>query len=132
MRVIDASALAKYVNREPGWKNVEKYLLEGCITVDLAIKEVANTIWKRYLKKELSNSDAYKLYKSFIENLMVKVTRQENILDNAFKIAIKHRCTLYDALYIALAKKENSELITSDKKQRNTAESEGIKTIYIP
>ena len=132
MRVIDASTIVKYVNREPNWREVEKYFLEGCITVDLAIKEVINSIWKRVLRGALSEEDGYKVFRGFIENLMVKIVNQENLLDNAFKIALKQKCTIYDAIYIALAKQEKLELITSDKKQKELAEKENIKIIYIP
>lgn len=50
VRVIDSSSLTKYVNREDGWRSMEKYLMEGCITLSLAVKEVSNSVWKRVLK----------------------------------------------------------------------------------
>ena len=54
----DSSSLAKYVNREPNWKEVEKHLKRGLTTVTLAFKEISNTLWKRVregqLDKELS------------------------------------------------------------------------------
>ena len=130
MRVIDASSLAKYVNRESNWMEIEKYLIEGCITISLAVKEVVNSVWKRFLRKELDEGDAYRLFKGFIDNLMVKIMDQEDLLDDAFKISLRHNCTIYDSLYIALAKKMNSELITSDKKQRDIAVKEGVR-VYI-
>lgn len=132
MRVIDASSLAKYVNREPNWTDIENYLIDECITVDLAVKEVINSIWKRVLRGKLNSDDAYKVFQGFIENLMVKVVDQEDVLDEAFKISLKHNHTVYDSLYIALAKKMKLELVTSDKRQRDVAMKENIKVIYIP
>lgn len=132
MRVIDASSLAKYINREANWVDVEKYLLEGCITITLAVKEVINSIWKRVLKRELTGNEAYSVFKAFIENLMVKVVNQVDILDEAFKISLKHNVPIYDSLYIALVKKLDAELITSDGKQRDIAVRENIRVIYIP
>ena len=40
MKVIDSSALVKYFAREEGWERVRELILEGVITLDLAIKEV--------------------------------------------------------------------------------------------
>lgn len=132
MRVVDASSLAKYINREPKWEVIEKYLIDGCITIALAIKEVVDLIWKMRLRNELSGDETYKVFKGFIENLMVKVVDQNDIFDEAFKISLKHDITIYDSLYIALAKQMNTELITSDKRQGEIAVKESIKVIYIP
>ena len=132
MRVIDASSLAKYINREPNWRDVERYLLDGCITIELAIKEVSNSIWKRWLRGELNKDDAYTIFKGFIDNLMVKVLNQEEYIDDAFKLSLKYNLTIYDSLYIAVAKKMKLELITSDKNQRDISRKENIKVVYIP
>ena len=132
MRVIDASSLAKYINREPNWRDVEKLLIEGCITINLAIKEVTNSIWKRVLRKDLESDEAYRIFKGFIENLMVKISDQDLLLDDAFKISLKYNITIYDSLYIALAKKMKCQLITSDRIQRDIATEEKVKVIYIP
>jgi hypothetical protein len=40
VRVIDSSALVKYFAREEDWERVRELILEGVITLDLAIKEV--------------------------------------------------------------------------------------------
>ena len=49
MRVIDSSVLVKYFSREKGWEKARKYIVEGAMTLDLAIKEVSNTLRKRPL-----------------------------------------------------------------------------------
>jgi len=132
VRVIDASSLAKYVNRESNWREIESYLIDGCITVDLAIKEVLNSIWKRILRRELSKREAYKVAKGFLDNIMVKTFNQNMLLEEAVKISLKYLITIYDSLYISLAKRLSSELITSDEKQREAALKEGVKVIFIP
>ncbi len=47
MYFIDASAIVMYVVCEPGWEKVRKFLSEGAVTLDLAIKEVANALWEK-------------------------------------------------------------------------------------
>ncbi len=53
MTAIDASALAKYVLRERGWREVYEFIRDNkpIYSVDLIIKEVTNTLWK-YVKRQ--------------------------------------------------------------------------------
>ena len=44
MRVIDSSALIKYFTREEGWEKVREILLNGAITLDLAVKELGSAL----------------------------------------------------------------------------------------
>lgn len=78
-------------------------------------------------KGNLDEDSAYRVSKAFIDNLVVKIVSQDDIIDEAFKISLKHRCIIYDSLYIALAKKINLELITSDIKLRDIAKKEDFK-----
>ncbi|MBC7090561.1 MAG: type II toxin-antitoxin system VapC family toxin [Nitrososphaeria archaeon] len=131
MKVIDASSLAKFVNRERGWKTIEYYMVEGCITLDLAIKEVLNSLWKRYVKGEFNLELVQKIMLEFINNLPVKTIEQSIFLAEAIKISLKHKITIYDSLYLALAMKEGLELITSDEKQYKVALEENIRATII-
>ncbi|MEJ2781337.1 hypothetical protein WIW89_10745 [Stygiolobus sp. CP850M] len=47
MRVIDSSSLVKFFSKEKGWEKVAEIITEGIMTLDLSIKEVANTMWKK-------------------------------------------------------------------------------------
>jgi len=129
VRIIDASSLAKYVNHEKGWKNIESYLIEGCVTLDLAVKEVLNSIWKRYLRSEFKIEQAQNIMFEFLNNIPVKTIAQNKYLADAIKISLKYKITIYDSLYLALAIREGLELITSDEKQYKVAISENLKTI---
>lgn len=131
MKVIDASSLAKFVNRESGWKAVEYHLVEGCITLELAIKEVLNSIWKRYVKGELNLELVQKIMLEIINNFPVKTVDQNTLLSEAIKISLKHKITIYDSLYLALAVKEGLELITSDEKQYKIALEENIRATIV-
>ena len=46
MIAIDASAIAKYVLREAHWEQIRDYLAVEPCSLDLALTEVANAIWK--------------------------------------------------------------------------------------
>ncbi len=132
MRVIDSSALVKYFSREEHWEIVRKYMLEGVITIDLAIKELSNALWKKVLRGELFPETARTILQDLVGDNIFKIVSQSKYLVKAFDIAIKYGVTIYDVLFIAVALDENMGLITSDQKQKEVAEKLGVKTIYIP
>ena len=130
MKAIDTSALAKLLLKEEGWEKVLGHLKEGAVSVDLIVKEAANVVWRRTggdIKKAEPMLEALK-------ELAEKVIRTEDErthLDEAVRIAFNHNITVYDALYVALAKTLKTPLITSDLKQAKIAEKLGVHTITV-
>ena len=131
MRLIDSSSLCKYVNREEGWERVKEELLKGCFSLDLALKEVGNSLWKRFRRGELDEALALNAFKAFLEFLPIAILDEREVFEDALRLALKHDLTLYDSLFIARAIKDKAILITSDKKQAEAAELEGIEVILI-
>ena len=129
MIVIDSSALAKYLLKEEGWREVRKHLEEGCVTLGLAIEEVVNALWKRIVMGHLDEGYAKEVMRSFLESGIVKVEGQGQLLEEALSVAVRRKMTVYDSMFIALAKKRGLPLLTSDKEQAKAAEEEGVKTI---
>jgi predicted nucleic acid-binding protein len=124
VKVIDSSALIKYVAKEENWEKVEEHLKEGCVTLDLATKETANALVKKALKNEVTTETA----KEIINYLpkIVRITPQKEHFSKAFEIAIKHKLTIYDALFIALSVNTNMPLLTSDEKQAKASKEYGV------
>jgi predicted nucleic acid-binding protein len=85
--------------------------------VDLAIAEVANVAWttRVVLFNESEDVALHALSKSvnFI-NTACEVIRSEQLLEDAFKIAIADNITVYDSLFIAAAERKNVPLLTLD------------------
>ncbi|MCD6536018.1 MAG: type II toxin-antitoxin system VapC family toxin [Thaumarchaeota archaeon] len=131
MRVIDASALAKYVNREDGWERVEEHLLRGCVTLDLALKEVANSLLKRVKRGDLGGGKAVEVVRALLENKIVRIAPEQPLLVEALELSIKTGLTIYDSTYIVLARRLGTELITSDRKQAEKAEEAGVIPILV-
>jgi len=130
VKVIDASTLSKYILKEPGWRKLPQHLREG-ISVDHVVKETANSIWKAYQRGYITPTDAemkYKALKKLAEKVIIIVNQQE-VMDEAFNIAINNAITVYDALYIALAKTRGVPLVTSDNTQASIAEKLNIKVV---
>jgi predicted nucleic acid-binding protein len=124
VKVIDSSALIKYIAKEENWEKVEEHLKEGCVTLDLAIKETANALVKKALKNEVTTETA----KEIINYLpkIVRITPQKEHFSKALEIAIKYKLAIYGALFIALSANTNTPLLTSDEKQAKTSKEYGI------
>jgi len=131
--VVDSSVLAAFIRKEPGWERLVDYV-KNSVSMDLAVKEVLNAIWKDYaVRKLIDYETALALFKIMNQLVGVNVVLEpeEKYIEEAFKIALKTNITVYDALYIALAKSKRLPLLTLDVKQRKTAEATGVKTISI-
>jgi predicted nucleic acid-binding protein len=130
--VIDASILAGFLRKEPGWEKLANYI-KNVIAVDLIIKEVSNVLWKDYyVRKSVDKDTVFELYRLMKSLLGVNILleNEEKYLDDAFEIAILTGVSIYDSLYIAQAKKSKLPLVTLDMKQKEAAEKVGVKVIY--
>ena len=131
MRVIDSSSLVKFFSKERGWEKVAQIIEEGVITLDLSIKEVANALWKKILIGEMKEDIAIKILSDLLKREAIIIVNQDEYLIEAFKIANRNKITIYDSLFIALAKSKNLELVTSDIKQYEIAKKEGVNAQLI-
>jgi len=131
--VIDASVLAAFILKEPGWRNLVKYV-KNAVSVDLVFKEVANVIWKACrIRKIVDEDQARRLY-SILESMRDKnifLESEDRYLGDALEIALENEITVYDALYIALAARRKLPLATLDKRQEEVAARLGVKVIRV-
>ncbi|MDT7886104.1 MAG: type II toxin-antitoxin system VapC family toxin [Thermoproteota archaeon] len=133
-KVIDSSVLTKYLLKEKDWEKIHEILLERPYTLDLAMKEVANAIWKRvFFLKDIDIKRAFIILNDLFDMKMklLRVEPQDNYLKLAFEIAINTGTALYDSLFIAQAFSKNAILITADKKQYKTTSELGLASILI-
>ncbi|ANF23621.1 hypothetical protein A7C91_09260 [Thermococcus piezophilus] len=132
MIVIDASAIAKYILKEEGWEHLEQYLAMGPVSVDHALLEVTNAVWKHFVLYEWVDKEiAEKMFRAIdlLPNV-IPFERFQGYLKEAREIAVECRISVYDSLYISQARKYGT-LLTSDKKQGKIAEGLGINVIFI-
>ncbi len=135
MIVADSSVLAAYILREePVWEAIEKLILKNDVyTLDLAIKEALNAVWKHAVLTRTLSSKVAKgkmsalLY--LVESNAITVESQAGYLEEAFEIAITSRVTVYDALFIAQAKAKNAPLATLDDLQASVAKRLGVSVV---
>ncbi len=131
MIVIDSSVLVKLLSREEGWREARRLVAEGSMTVDLAIKEVANALWKKILRGEVDLQTVLEIVSDLSSGNVVKLVGQEDLMRDALELAVKTRITVYDALFIALAKKTGLRLATADREQARAAEQAGVEVVLL-
>jgi len=131
VRVIDSSSLVKFFSKEEGWEKVAQIIKEGVITLDLSIKEVANALWKKIVIGEMNDDLAIKILYDLLKSEAIIIVNQDEYLIEALKIANRNKITIYDSLFIALAKSKNLDLVTSDKKQYEITKKEGLNSLFV-
>ncbi|MDI3476223.1 MAG: hypothetical protein PWQ79_2059 [Thermococcaceae archaeon] len=121
MIVIDASALVKVILQEEGWEEVP--LTPKTATLDYALVESLNAIWKAIVRGRLEERDGkerIEALKYLAEGLLLFEAR--DYFERGLEIALSERITVYDALYIALAEEIEAKFYTSDVRQFEAAQ----------
>ena len=119
--VIDASIVAVALLKEPGMERARAFLEQetSLSAPDLIFPELANVVWKRASRDELSSEEADRML-THILRLPFEITRSTELLPRALTLACQTRRTVYDCLYLALAVRTNSVLVTADKRLVNS------------
>ena len=134
--VFDASVIIAFLTPEKYSEWAENIFREvdEPISLDLVYYEVANTIWKKYTKlKCLKKQDAHEALNKAVEILktLFKIYNYDNLVKEAYMIAEKFNITVYDASYIILTQKLETELITLDEKLYNKLKNTEYEKIII-
>jgi predicted nucleic acid-binding protein len=122
--VVDSSVAIKWFVEEP--YSVEAHrLLEayevGSLTMlapDLLYAEVGNIVWKKHRFQGLASEDAEEILAAFRLVTFV-VTSCVALLEEAYRLAVTHQRTVYDAMYLALSLREHCPWVTADERLVN-------------
>ena len=90
----------------------------GFIVPDLFWAELGNALWKLTRKAKIVPAQATSAL-STVRGLGIPTVPAFPLLPEALQIATSHDCTVYDSLYVALARTSKSELITADERLAN-------------
>jgi len=128
--VVDSSLIGAFILKEEGWEDYAG-TLENALTVDHAIKEVGNAIWKAYIRKHIGLEDVKikfeALKKLFSKNLTM--FPEMELLEGAMDIALSHKIPIYDSLYLALALIKGASFSSLDETQLSIARKLGVPII---
>jgi predicted nucleic acid-binding protein len=90
------------------------------IVPDLLWIEVASLLWKAVRNSRITKDEATMAIVELRERELTTVESTPGLLDAALDIALSYNTSVYDSIYVALAKKTNTLLITADRKLANT------------
>jgi predicted nucleic acid-binding protein len=82
---------------------------------DLIYAEAGNALWKKRRLKELTQSEVGKIT-DLISSIPLKVEASKTLFPLAIDIAIAYEVTVYDALYLSMAKLYETQMMTADRK----------------
>jgi predicted nucleic acid-binding protein len=123
--VVDASLVVKWFVREVHSIAARKWLdaSHDYIAPDLVFPEAGNAIWKKVRRGELNPADAQSLVKD-ISAIGVEAVSMRALVSDAHALAIATGITVYDATYLTLAVRLETQVITGDDRfARKLAES---------
>lgn len=113
--VIDASVALKWVLDEPGKEAADALLEEELIAPALWLLEAANALWRRSQRGEISGDEA-KERLTELYNAPVTTTAIEDDVLAAADLAHVLDHPVYDCLYLAVAIREHTHVVTADSR----------------
>jgi len=134
--VIDSSVAVKWFIVEPYSTEALKILDQyrngsvSFLAPDLLNAEFGNIIWKKHVFHGLAAPDAQSIVDEF-RALPFAFVPTATLLDDAYKLAVKHHRTVYDSLYLALSLREGCQFVTADEKFVNAIGSSFPGIVWI-
>ena len=113
--VVDASLVVKWFVPEIHSEAARRWLgaSHGYVAPDLLFSEAGNVVWKKVRRKELEESEARQLVVDLAQ-VAVETVATRSLLQDALALALTAGITVYDAMYLTLAVRLETEVVTGD------------------
>ncbi|HXW04393.1 MAG TPA: type II toxin-antitoxin system VapC family toxin [Vicinamibacterales bacterium] len=113
--VVDASLVVKWFIPEIHSEAARRWLRAShdYVAPDLLFSEAGNTVWKKVRRKELEEIEGRQLVRDLAQ-VAVETVATRSVLEDALALALTAGITVYDAMYLALAVRLETEVITGD------------------
>ena len=114
--VVDASVALKWVLPERHSQRALDILelADNLLAPDLIHAEAGNTFWKRVARGEMGPQEARAALAAF-QRLPLRIQGHSRLMSVALELALLTGCSVYDALYLALAVARDTRVITADR-----------------
>jgi predicted nucleic acid-binding protein len=118
--VVDASVAAKWLVVEPLSAQALALLDSGneLIAPELFWAEVGNILWKKARAADLTDTEAIKRFDA-LSAMGLRTVANASVARDAVEFALATGRTVYDAIYVALAVRENCRFVTADERLVN-------------
>ncbi|MCX9014606.1 MAG: type II toxin-antitoxin system VapC family toxin [Candidatus Methanoperedens sp.] len=123
--IFDASSIYTAIENN----SLEK-LLEGK-TLDLAMYELGNVVWKGILRKNVTPDEGQKLIELISKIISIMEIQEIGVNGDVLKVAVDNNLSYYDASYLYAAISVKDVLVTEDKKLKDKAAECGVETYGI-
>ena len=122
--VVDASVAVKWFIEEEGSHSARSLLLddEELHVPRLLVSEVANALWRKARKGEIGTQDVGVLMVG-VARLPVIWSQDEGFGAEAVRLALALDRPVYDCVYLALAHRLDTRLVTADQRFANALAS---------
>ncbi len=119
--VVDASVAIKWYVPEPGSTAAQSILESNRLLVapDLLVAEIGDILWKRVRRGMTARSDAEIIAQAFLGESRVTLVSSTVLMFRALDIANTYGLTVYDALYVSLAVRDDLIVVTADERLAN-------------
>ncbi len=128
--VVDASIALKWVLDEPGSDAAEELLEMDLAAPSLWLLEAANALWRRSVRRELTSAEAAERLTELTKAPVASVPLEQD-LPEAMRLALQLNHPVYDCLYLALAKRLGTYVVTADARFGQAAADHGTHVGHI-
>ena len=97
---------------------------------DLLFPEVGNVIWKKVRRGELTAAQGERLAAD-ISTVAVELVPTRGLLLDAHALAVTAGLTVYDSMYLALAVRLKTEMITADDRLGRTVAAHAMTAVHV-
>ena len=130
--VVDASVVIKWFVPEIH-SDAARRLLSApheYFSPDLLFPEVGNVIWKKVRRGELTAAQGERLAAD-ISTVAVETVPARSLLLDAHALAVTAGVTVYDSMYLALAVRLKTEMITADDRLGRTVAAHAMTAVHV-
>ena len=126
--VIDANILTAFVVKHELSQIAQKFRHQtGVVLPSIAFVETANAV-RKYVRLGRANLQQLLDVKMFLSGYASEIISDTDLLVDASQLAIELEHSIYDCLYLALARTRSCKLVTADKRMANISKSIAIPT----
>lgn len=132
MAVFDASALMRAaVQSSASGAAVAAIEAHDAVAPDIIAVEVANALWRYVRAGEMNTASAIELLAAALATIEI-VPASNILLTEALRIACDQRHPVYDCVYVALAQRLSTSVVTADLKLAGLARRLHVPVILLP
>ena len=130
--VVDASVVIKWFVPEIHSDAARRLLAAShqYLSPDLLFSELGNAIWKKVRRGELSAGEGQRLAAD-ISSIAVETVPTRGLMIDAHALAIATGLTVYDAMYLALAVRLKTALVTADDRLSRTVAAHPMTAAHV-